>query len=293
MADELLTGLEPEEADRITLIDRSEEAIADYLSDQPAVTAEAVRKALSAAEDDRLLAHMLYPYARLSLPTLIGFVRRLPTAERQRIVRTYVGERQTRRDRPGRAFEAGYGWTFDCLTDFGTYKDIMRHRMTTQMRQRFTPCLGFEMPEDLAKAGFAAEAEACVARAQALYNRLAKDFPAAASYATLHGSKVRWLVGMNDREAHHMIELRTTPQGHVSYRRACQAMHRLMRERSPWRAEVLKFADHNEYFWSRADSEARQRAEEKKLGVGSPEFGEGLPDRFHPQPPKGGAVWII
>jgi hypothetical protein len=29
---------------------------------------------------------------------------------------------------------------------------------------------------------------------------------------------------------------------------------------------VIKFADHNDYFWSRADSEARQRAEEKALG---------------------------
>ncbi len=62
-----------------------------------------------------------------------------------------------------------------------------------------------------------------------------------------------------------LIELRTTPQGHPSYRKVCQEMHKAIAARSPWRAGVIKFADHNDYFWSRADSEARQRAEEAQL----------------------------
>jgi thymidylate synthase ThyX len=265
LTDELLIGIEPESTDRIALIDHGEESIADYLSKQESVKLQTVREALVTAEDDLLLAHMLYQYSNLSLTILRNFVHRLPEETRQRVIDTYVGERKTRRDRPGRAFEAGYAWTFDCKTDFGTYKDIMRHRMTTQLRQRFTPLCGFEMPDDLSEAGFAADAEACVAEASELYRKLAPDFPAAASYATLHGSKVRWLIGMNDREASHLMELRTTPQGHISYRRACQEMHKLMEARSPWRANVLKHVDHNEYFWSRADSEARQRAKERKL----------------------------
>jgi hypothetical protein len=70
---------------------------------------------------------------------------------------------------------------------------------------------------------------------------------------------------MNDRALQHMIELRTTPQGHPSYRRACQAMHRAIEARSPWRAGVMRFADHADHFWSRADSEARQRQKEAAL----------------------------
>jgi hypothetical protein len=63
----------------------------------------------------------------------------------------------------------------------------------------------------------------------------------------------------------HMIELRTTPQGHPSYRRICQLMHRAVAVRSPWRAEVMKFTDHGDYFWSRGDAEARQRVKEAAL----------------------------
>src|SRR5690606_28066968 len=138
---------------------------------------------------------------------------------RKGIVEAYVGDRVTRRDRPGRAFEAGYPYTFDMVTDFGTYKDLERHRMTTQLRQKFSPELGFAMPEDLIEAGYADRVQECHDLALALYRRMLPDLPEEASYATLHGSKVRWVIGFNDREAHHLIELRTTPQGHASYRR--------------------------------------------------------------------------
>ena len=40
--------------------------------------------------------------------------------------------------------------------------------------------------------------------------------------------RVRFYMEMNAREAMHVIELRTTPQGHPAYRRICQAMHRLI-----------------------------------------------------------------
>ena len=73
-------------------------------------------------------------------------------------------------------------------------------------------------------------------------------------------------MGINDRALMHMIELRTTPQGHPSYRRICQMMHAAVSKRHPWRGEAMKFADHGDYFWSRADSEAKQRVKEAALG---------------------------
>jgi len=260
----LFAGEAPRTAEQVTLIDRGEDAMAARLADGRA-DASAIAAALQAEEDDLLISHMLYPYLNLPIRQIRDKVRVMDEVTKRRISAAYVGDRSTRRDRPGRAFEAGYPYTFDLLTDFGTYKDLMRHRMTTQMRQKFTPLLGFAMPPDLASAGFAAEAENCAARAAELYERLLPDFPEQASYATLHGSLVRWIFGFNDREASHLVELRTTPQGHPSYRRVCQLIHRAIAARSPWRAQVMKFADHNDYFWSRADSEARQRAEERVL----------------------------
>jgi thymidylate synthase ThyX len=44
--------------------------------------------------------------------------------------------------------------------------------------------------------------------------------------------RVRFYMDMNAREAMHTIELRTAPAGHPSYRRVCQAMHRLIAEQA-------------------------------------------------------------
>ena len=137
--------------------------------------------------------------------------------------------------------------------------------MMTQSRQAFTPALGFNMPPDLVAAGHDARARECVERANALYELIKADFPEQAAYATLHGSLVRWSCGINDRALMHMIELRTQPAGHPTYRKVCQEMHRKVSERSVWRGEAIAFADHNDYFWSRADSEARQRVKEAAL----------------------------
>ena len=263
LAADIFSEVGPEEAATVTLVDRGEQNVIDGLPET--VDAPALRAALQTEDDSLLVSQMLYPYTDLPLEQIREHVRTLSPEERHVIIEAYVGDRRTRRDRPGRAFESGYTYTFDLLTDFGTYKDLMRHRMTTQVRQKFTPKLGFAMPPDLEAAGFVDEVRACQEAAEKLYDLLLPDFPEQASYATLHGSLVRWLFGFNDREAAHLIELRTTPQGHPSYRKVCQQIHEAIADRSPWRAEVIKFADHNDYFWSRADSEARQRAQEKKL----------------------------
>lgn len=267
LAAELLAGVQPAASEAITLLDRGEERLAQRLTGE--VTADRLRSELEREFDDVTLATMLYAYAEHPLSQLVELVSGLPEIQRQRLRETYIGDRTTRRDRPYRALEAGYPYTFDLVTDFGTYKDLMRHRMTTQLRQRFSPRLGFVTPPDLEAAGFGEKAKACHERAAALYERLAHSFPDEASYATLHGNKIRWLVGMNEREAYHLLELRTTPQGHPSYRQVCQQMHRLIERRSPWRAAAMKFVDHAEYHWARADSEAKQRVKERRLDHGN------------------------
>ena len=52
---------------------------------------------------------------------------------------------------------------------------------------------------------------------------------------------------LNAREAMHMIELRTTPQGHPAYRQVCQEMHTLIAEKAGHLAiaEMMKFVDHS------------------------------------------------
>jgi thymidylate synthase ThyX len=52
------------------------------------------------------------------------------------------------------------------------------------------------------------------------------SFPQQAQYLVTLGHRVRYALRLNAREALHVIELRTSPQGHPSYRRLCQEMLR-------------------------------------------------------------------
>ena len=264
LASLLFAGIGSGEGPEVDLLDRGGAAIIKSLTGG-VMHPDAMERAILDEEDCLMMAQMLYPHLTHSLRQIRAVVRDLPADKKELIRATYLGDRKTRRDRPGRALESGYPYTFDLITDFGTYKDLERHRMMTQQRQRFTPTLGFNMPEDLVRAGFEDKAKACVRKAVALYELLRADHPEAASYATLHGSRVRWTMGINDRALMHMVELRTTPQGHPTYRRICGMMHKAVAARSAWRGEAMKFADHGEYFWSRADSEAKQRVKEAAL----------------------------
>jgi len=215
--------------------------------------------------DIQILASMLFPFANKSIKDLRTFIKKTPEDIRQEIARTYLGERKTRRDRPGRALEEGYPYTFEMVTNWGVYKDLMRHRMNTQQRQLFTTELGFDMPEELKLAGFEEQAKQCVSKSRKLFKLIAAENPLLAQYAVLHGNFVRWTMGLNDRAAMHLIELRTTPQGHPQYRKVGQMMHQEIAKVSKWRAEAMKFVDYNDYYWSRADSEAKQRVKEAEL----------------------------
>ena len=54
---------------------------------------------------------------------------------------------------------------------------------------------------------------------------------------------MRWKVTYNAREAFHLHELRTSPQGHPGYRKICQEMHRLLSEVHPRLGAAMKFVN--------------------------------------------------
>ncbi len=215
---------------------------------------------------EHTIAACLYPYAKLPFRQILSIVRQLSQEKRKEILATYAGERKTRRNRPGRAFEQGYPLLFDVQADFGAYRDLQRHRMLSQERQLLHPGLGYAMPEELEAIGMKEKAEECFYRSADLHSAMSRELNAElAQYAVLFGYKIRWMMGMNFREAMHLIELRTTPQGHPSYRRVCQQMMRALQAEHPELASTIRFADFNTYYWSRGESEAKQRRKEREI----------------------------
>jgi len=120
------------------------------------------------------------------------------------------------------------------------------------------------MPEAVAEAGARADWDRVLTDSAALHDALvAAGHVEAAPYSVSMAYRVRFYMEMNAREAMHVIELRTSPQGHPAYRRICQTMHRLIGETAGHRAiaAAMTFADHSEVALERLEAE---RAAERR-----------------------------
>jgi hypothetical protein len=105
-----------------------------------------------------------------------------------------------------------------------------------------------------------------MARSAALHDVLHERFPVAAGYAVCLAYKVRFVMDMNARAAMHMLELRTSPQGHPAYRTVAQQMHALIASQAGHHAvaEMMRYVDHSaEPSLERLDAE--RRAEQRRL----------------------------
>jgi thymidylate synthase ThyX len=185
--------------------------------------------------EDKLLAAAAYAVTDLPESQLLDRVKQLRHEDRVALLQAYVGERTNRRHKPGRAFER-IGYRFDVLADYGAFRDLQRHRLMTIEWQRLTPRHGYLRPELVDRAGHGDAFEQAMTRSAALFEVLDGPFPQQAPYAVAMAYRIRFVLQCNAREAMHLLELRTAPQGHPAYRRVALEMHRLIAEHAGHRA---------------------------------------------------------
>ena len=177
--------------------------------------------------ENAIIAAGLVADSDRGLEELNKVVAGLSDADKARAFATLVGDRRNRRHRPGRAFEHAE-YTFEVVSDYGAFRDLQRHRMLSIDWQALTPRLGYAVPAEVTAAGFENGWRSAVERAEAAFSTIAAAFPEQAQYLVTLAHRMRYVIKLNAREAMHMIELRTSPQGHPSYRRICREMHRLI-----------------------------------------------------------------
>jgi thymidylate synthase ThyX len=206
--------------------------------------------------EEKVLAAILYPHSTQPLTALRQLTHELTADQRRQCLDEYLGGRQTRRDKPGRAFEHVY-YTFDILANLGLYRDLHRHRMLSQERQDFTVVHGYDTPPEIEEIGFKPSFDQCMERAAELWQRIHKDLPMESQYVVPFAYRVRWSMKVNLRELVFLGELRTMPQGHPDYRLIVQQMWRKVQGVHPTLAVYAKFIDWNTYRLGRLQSEMR------------------------------------
>jgi thymidylate synthase ThyX len=187
---------------------------------------DAERKVVTAA---------LFPYSNAPLDEQGGDVAA--------VLESLLEDRANRRQRAPRALEHAE-YTFEIVANFAAYRDLHRHRMLTQDRQRLGTALGYDLPPGLEELGRGDAFARAVEAAAEAHIRLERDLgPALAQYVVPLAFHVRWYFRANLREVYHLCELRTTPQGHPDYRFIAQEMFRRVAEVHPRLAQYARFVD--------------------------------------------------
>jgi thymidylate synthase ThyX len=191
-----------------------------------------------------LVPGMLFETSELSEEELRQQIASWPTERKEEAFNLYIGSRMNRRHKPGRALEEmHYKW--EIVADYGTFRDLQRHRIVDAWEwQNLTTKYGYEVPELIVEAGFEKQFRECFAISEKLWRSMMDaGFEEEAQYATLFGHKLRYHFMINAREAFHLLELRTSPQGHPGYRKICQEMHRLLSGVHPRLGAAMKFVN--------------------------------------------------
>ena len=249
IAARLTSGVEMSRADEVTLVDFDPDGEA------------------------KVVAAALYTSSSLPDAELLALARRMSAADREAVLAAYVGDRSNRRHKPGRAFERT-SYRFDVLTDYGAFRDLQRHRLMTIEWQSLTPEHGYTQPEDLIEAGADSDWRQVVDASAALFDKMTTaGLREAAQYAVSMAYRVRFIMDMNAREAMHVIELRTAPQGHPAYRRVCQQMHTLIDRTAGHHAiaAAMKYVDHSQVELERLQEERRLAIKRAAQGPGAVE----------------------
>jgi thymidylate synthase ThyX len=214
----------------------------------------------------KITSAILYEQAQgQSLYRITDYVKKsMPEDDRKKIIEAYTQFRTNRRHRPGRAFE-NVDYTFELFTNFGIFRDLHRHRILTMERQLLSTKHGYDLPQELSQAGLDKAFKDCMYESKAVFEEMAETMPEQAQYVVNFAYKYPYFIKMNLREACHLIELRSSAQGHPDYRIAVQRMFEEINQVHPTLAKAMRFVDTNKYQFERLNAE--KQIEKKRQNI--------------------------
>ncbi len=202
-----------------------------------------------------LASTLLYSAAHHPYRQIRDLVAAFPEARVNEIIELGFRHRG-RHDEALRAFHAGAALRFDILMDIGGFRDMHRHRRCVQIIQPFTARHGYETPlcgdlgpgvNILAEAGVLSSFQSAIDEAHRASAQIASSSASEAGQSALYllplATRIRSLFKMDFAEAQYIIELRSGPAGHFSYRRVAWEMYRALERQHPALAGQIRVTD--------------------------------------------------
>ncbi|MCV0400464.1 MAG: FAD-dependent thymidylate synthase [Nitrosopumilus sp.] len=214
---------------------------------------------------DKIITSIMYEQSpSTSYQNIFQQVKKMSKEKKVKIINEFAKIRTNRRHRPSRAFESIY-YTFDLCNNYGMFRDFHRHRALTLERQLLTTDHGYNIPKEIKILGIEEDFKDCMNKTKETFNKIRIKYPEQGQYVVNFGYNYPYFMKFNLREACHLIELRTVPQGHIDYRRVAQQMFKEINKVHPNLSKIMKYVDMKEYDLERFESEKRTEEKRKKL----------------------------
>ncbi len=209
---------------------------------------------------------LLFENSTASLASLQKHCETISDEELASILEAASQARENRRHRSPRALEHAH-FTFEIIADFGIYRDLQRHRLLTQGRQRLTCNYGYFIPPEILGAEMEKEYVAAMDSAKKAFEAIAEELPEEAQYVVPMAYNLHWYFHVNLRELQWLCELRSSPAGHPNYRHVAQTMAKQVCAIYPQFERFFKFVDFDGYDLGRMDQESRRVEKQQALQV--------------------------
>ncbi|MFH1364120.1 MAG: FAD-dependent thymidylate synthase [Candidatus Aenigmatarchaeota archaeon] len=188
--------------------------------------------------ENKIVSSILYKYSKNPYQQIREKVAGMSQEGKKKVLDDYL-KGMDRHDWPMRELEHT-NYTFDILMDYGAFRDVQRHRICTQTNQDVTTDHDYEIPQDLVDAGFKDKFVECMEKARHAFEEIRKEFPKDAQYVVPLAYKKRTLIAWNLRSLCHFIKLRSSKQGHESYRRIARMCYQEVKKVHPLLAEYIQ-----------------------------------------------------
>ncbi len=220
--------------------------------------------------DGHILASILFENSRaewLSYEECMDLVEDMDNMTKSEIMKVYLEDRGEF-DRMPRALQHSTVM-MEYLVDFGAYRDIQRHRASAQLWQGASAIHGYDYPEFMDLPGmeeFKKSYDELLTEVTLFAKEMVKEDDFLSEYVTALGHLVRTTFEMSPWQLAYVLEMRTTPWGHHSYRRLFVETFSQFKKMSPLFAKYIKVWDIEEES-SRKKQEEKAEEKRKKLGI--------------------------
>ncbi|MBI5345824.1 MAG: FAD-dependent thymidylate synthase [Chlamydiae bacterium] len=214
----------------------------------------------------KVASALLFENSHASLSALQDYFRSMPKLELTAMFESISNPRENRRHKSPRALEQAQ-FTFEIISDFGIYRDLQRHRMLSQERQLLSCNLDFFIPDEILGTEMEDIYVEAMRKAKVAYDTIAKELPEEAQYVVPMAYNLHWYFTLNLRSLQWLCELRSSPQGHPTYRRVAQEMAKQVCKIFPEFTPFFKFVDYQGYELGRIDQENKKIERQKAFST--------------------------